>query len=1411
MMSIILCALLLSGTAWAQGLEDQEVQVVRDPWVSDPVEPFVINVDLRDLPIQPLWRPGDPIKEIPRRHNTKPLDTSKPQQRRDPLLDLQSAAETDIFNEAFSTTQLNFDGQGYSGVNPPDTVGDVGMQYYIQSINSGGGATFVVYDKDTGQQVAGPFNMDSFGSGNCGSGLGDPVILYDRLAERWMISEFASGSNVLCVYVSQTSDPVSGGWYAYAFPTPSFPDYPKYSVWPDAYYVGTNESQPTLYALDRQAMLNGQPATSQRFTTSGLSGFGFQMITPADMDGAQAPPSGSPGIFMRHRDDEVHGGGNGSSDSLEIFEFNVDWNTPSNSSLVGPFSLSISEFDSSLCGLTSFSCFPQPGSSTTLDPLREVVMWRLQYRNFGSHETLIGNFVTDVNGNDRGGIRWFELRRQSGGDWSLYQEGTFSPDTDNRWMGGISMDGNGNIALAYNVSSGSTAPSLRYTGRLASDPLGTLPQGEHNIVSGSAANGSNRYGDYSSMNVDPETDCTFWFTGQYNTSSSWSTRIASFGFESCSGCDNPPAAPTGLSVAVNGNNRLDLSWNAVSGASSYRVYRAEGSCPQSNFSLIATDVSGTGYSDTNVSGGVTYAYVVTAYDSTDSCESDQSACDDAKADGACTTPPSFDGLASVTSPGSTTCQLDLAWSAATANCGGSVSYNIYRSTQSGFTPAPANRIAACLGGTSYSDFDVASGTVYYYVVRAEDDTSDGSGPCNSGNEDGNTEEQGAAPAGPQTVFLQDDLESGDANWNIDTLPGDGGNTDPWFLATSDSNSPSTSFFVSDEATVKDQAISLSAALDLPAGSPAALSFFHRYDTESTYDGGVLEYSTDDGANWFDILAGNGGSVPANGDRITQNGYNSTISTSYSSPIGGRSAWSGNSSGFQEVTVDLSDMGGTSLLLRWRLACDTSVSANGWWVDDVTVSAASDCGGTPCSYSISPTSADVAGTGGTGSVAVTTEDGCSWTATSNAGWLTITSGSSGSGSGSVSYSAAANAGNDARTGTLTIAGQTFTVNQAAGNQAPSVSLDAPADNGRFNPGEAITFSGSASDPEDGDISADLSWSSSLDGTFGSGAQVTVDTLSVGAHTITLSVTDSAGASAQASISLTINAPPQADFTFQVDGLAAAFTDASSDSDGSIASHDWDFGDNNGSSQANPSHSYAAPGTYTVTLTVTDNDGAQGSTSAQVTVSDDGVTVIENGQTVSGLAGAQGDWLYFKIIVPDGARDLTIQIEGGSGDADLYTRFGDLPTTSEYDCRPYRNGNSETCSYTAPQAGEYFIGLRGYRSFSDVSLSASYSEGGDGDGFSETDLAAGQGDWIRYTIEVPAGRTNLAISIFGGSGDADVYVRYGSAPTTDDWDYRPYLNGNSESVDVANPQAGTWHIGIRGYRAFSGLTLDAYHFP
>ena len=525
---------------------------------SDPVAPLEFNGSLSDLP-RPVATVGEP-REITRQMHptTSPEFTGASQP--DPLL-----APIIPQPQVFTTPDRNFATVPYQSLNPADPIGDVGPNHYIQMANgSSGGSVVQIFDKSTPPVIQANTNMGAIwsaagGSGDCASlGWGDPVVLWDSLADRWLLSQFADVFSTvsLCLAISQGPNPVSDGWYLYQFTNlPGFPDYPKYGVWSDAYYATANESVPALYAFDRQAMLAGEAATYQRISSvTALDGFSFQALTPADLDGILPPPPDSAGIFMRHVDADAHpiysGGGN---DFLEMYTLDVDFETPANTALNGPTRLTIAEFDSDLCGLLSFNCIAKPGyptgASLSLDPLREVIMWRLAYRNFGTYQVLVGNIVTDVTGADDAGIRWFELRN-SGSGWSVYQEGTYAGpagtyDGMNRWMGSIAMDKMGNMALGYSVSNVSTVyPGIRYTGRLAGDALGTMPSGESVVIDAVANNGSYRWGDYSSMNIDPD-ECTFWYANIHGgpANGQWNQRGASFQYESCAN-----AAPQNIRV-----------------------------------------------------------------------------------------------------------------------------------------------------------------------------------------------------------------------------------------------------------------------------------------------------------------------------------------------------------------------------------------------------------------------------------------------------------------------------------------------------------------------------------------------------------------------------------------------------------------------------------------------------------------------------------------------------------------------------------------------------------------------------------------------------------------------------------------------------------------------------------------------
>lgn len=438
----------------------------------------------------------------------------------------------------------NFDGvNNVNGVLPPDTNGDVGPNHYMQWVN----LSFAIYSK-TGTLLYGPAAGNTLWSGFGGAcettNDGDPIVQYDHLADRWMVSQFAlpnypSGPFYQCIAVSQTGNP-TGAWYRYQFQISAtkLNDYPHFGVWSDGYYMSINQFVGNTWggagavAFERDKMLLGQPAQAVYFdlyaTDPNLGG-----MLPSDLDGP-VPPAGTPNYFLQADDN----GFGYPQDQLEMWAFHVNWANPGASTFTNVGNLATAAFDSNMCA-GSRNCIPQPGKTPKLDAIADRLMYRLQYRNFGAYQTIVANHTVDVNSADHAGIRWYELRN-SGGGWSIFQQGTFSPDATHRWMGSAAMDSSGNIGLGYSTSSSTLYPAIRYTGRVAADPLGTLPQGEGTIINGTGAqtHSASRWGDYSSLSVDPVDGCTFWFTSEYlqtTGASPWRTRIGSFQLPGCGG------------------------------------------------------------------------------------------------------------------------------------------------------------------------------------------------------------------------------------------------------------------------------------------------------------------------------------------------------------------------------------------------------------------------------------------------------------------------------------------------------------------------------------------------------------------------------------------------------------------------------------------------------------------------------------------------------------------------------------------------------------------------------------------------------------------------------------------------------------------------------------------------------------
>jgi hypothetical protein len=518
-------------------------------------------------------------------------------------------------------TSTSFDGigGGVAGFTvqsaPPDTSSAVGPGHVVEVVNS----SFAVYSK-AGALLLGPSNTNTLWSGFGGScqstNDGDGIVRYDRLADRWVITQFANAASVSgpyfeCLAISQTSDP-TGAYYRYAFQYADFPDYPKLGVWPDAYYVTYNMFTGNTFkgaqscAMDRAKMLQGLAATQQCFMTS----TSFGGLLPADLDGATAPPAGTPNA-------QVAVGT--TSTTLASWQFHVSWTTPSSSTFTGPANLTVTSFAEACGGGT---CIAQSGTTTQLDSLADRLMFRLAYRNLGDHQSLVVTHA--VTAGTSSGIRWYELR-QSGSTLSVFQQGTYAPDSAYRWMSSAAMDRSGDVGVGYSVSSSTLHPAIRYTGRLATDPAGTMPQGEGSIIegAGSQTGGLTRWGDYSSMSIDPSDDCTFWYSTEYvpaNGSFNWRTRIGHFAFPSCGGTPandfSMSASPASATVTAGGSASSTISTAVTSGSAQTVSLSASGLPAGAAASFSPASVTAGGSSTMNVTTSSstpagTYAITVT--------------------------------------------------------------------------------------------------------------------------------------------------------------------------------------------------------------------------------------------------------------------------------------------------------------------------------------------------------------------------------------------------------------------------------------------------------------------------------------------------------------------------------------------------------------------------------------------------------------------------------------------------------------------------------------------------------------------------------------------------------------------------------------------------------------------------------
>jgi len=564
----------------------------------------------------PLWQmPPAPRIAGPRVHPLRPI----------PHANGSSVAPAEPISQPLvqpfmPATLLNFSGigNGFTGpagpftVNsaPSDANGSVGPNHYVQIVNT----DFAIFNK-SGVAIFGPVPVNTLWSGFGGlcqtDNDGDPIVVYDRVADRWVISQFAvTGANgtsvpfLQCVAVSQTPDP-TGSYNRYSFGYTGFNDYPKMGVWPDAYYQTFNMFNPTgtsflggeVCAYDRSKMLAGLAATQHCFNV----GTTYGGLLPANVDSSLAPPSASPNYVLAL-------GPNLTDTKLALWKFHIDWTTPANSTLTGPTTITVAQYTEACNGTT---CIPQSGTTQQLDSLADRLMYRLAYRNFGDHESLVVNH--SIVASSSVGLRWYEIR-SPGSTPVVFQQGTYAPaDSNFRWMGSIAMDQSGNMALGFSLSGTAIHPSIAWTGRLASDPLGQMSQGETTFLTGTGSqsgfSGLTRWGDYTAMAVDPADDCTFWYTNQYIPSDgefNWKTQITSFKFPGCGVALSDfsiSATPSSLTVAQGNHGSSTISTAVTSGSASTVNLTVSGIPTGATASFNPTSVTAGNSSTLTVSAG----------------------------------------------------------------------------------------------------------------------------------------------------------------------------------------------------------------------------------------------------------------------------------------------------------------------------------------------------------------------------------------------------------------------------------------------------------------------------------------------------------------------------------------------------------------------------------------------------------------------------------------------------------------------------------------------------------------------------------------------------------------------------------------------------------------------------------------
>jgi hypothetical protein len=886
--------------------------------------------------------------------------------RPDPAADRSiSPMDKDGARAAFSSTttmpspSLSFDGltnfDNILAYNlliiPPDTIGDVGPAHYVQAVN----ALVRVFDKN-GNALTPPFRMSqvfaSLGTACSSRNDGEPVVLYDSLADRWLLSQYCNNFPPFrqLIAISVTGDP-TGSYYTYEFVMPNIRlnDFAKFGVWPDAYYMSTEEftggdfSGTGAFAFERAKMLAGDPTASYIYFHRPSIGNARQgNLLPADLDGLRPPPAGAPNVFAGYSANEY----GEAADALRLFDFHPDFANAANSTFVErPESpLAVAAFDpTSLEGRADIT---QPPPGERLDANSDRLNYRAAYRNHGNAESLVLTQTVALSTDPyRAGTRIYELRRTSGA-FSVVEQATIGDASASRWIASAAVDHLGNLAVGYNFVSDQKQPSLLYTGRLASDPGGTFRK-EATLIDGTGVQRAFgfRWGDYSGMSVDPVDDCTFWMTGEYYTLASqqfseftWLTRIGRFKFDECT------PAPRSIITGVVTNS---LGGQPIEGAR----------------------VTASAYSRATNAGGSygELAVVPGSYQVTASAHGYRSQ------------------TATVTAADGQNITLNFALEPVAVLAETSVAL-VAESCPANGSPDPGERVSVTLAlgntGSLPTQSLVATllpeggvhdpGPAQVYGVLYPDSPPvartfslavDAGVTCGRAIkltfrlQDGSTqlgEITVAMPTGKPRVALRESFDrtlSGGlpSRWSrsetrLDPMQAVGERQ--WRVSAARSFSASRSVHAVDpHYRGLNELLSPVVRINSPE---ARLTFRHLYKLESTfllnrlYDGTVLEISLD-GGEWRDILTAGG--------TFESGGYNGLIDACCQNPLANRPGWAGRS-GINETAEWVStsvrlpaSAAGRNIRLRWRLATDigNSVFVEGHFIDDVLITDGSVCG------------------------------------------------------------------------------------------------------------------------------------------------------------------------------------------------------------------------------------------------------------------------------------------------------------------------------------------------------------------------------------------------------------------------------------------------------------------------------------